>query len=237
MEHSTIAHYLLHFGNVVYLCAYSVRDILWLRILMVFAMFCLLPYFYCCGESPQVAPLVWQSLFIAVNLVQIALLILERRPVFLGEEEMQLYRSVFSALSPREFVKLVGIAQWKRAEEGETLLRQNEKVTQLALISAGKASVEMDDHHIAEVGPSQFVGEMGFLTDEPASADVVARLPLDYLCWPTDKLRDFLRDNPEVHVKVQGILGTDLVEKLRREGFQAAHPSKIMDMYQKGELE
>lgn len=237
MDHVPIAHWMLHLGNVLYLCAYSVRDILWLRILSVVAMFSLLPYYYCCGPAPMYEPILWQSVFIAINLVQIALLILERRPVFLGEEEMRLYRSVFRGLSPREFVKLVGLAEWKRAEEGEVLLRQNEKVQQLALISTGRASVELDDRHIAEVGPCQFIGEMGFLTEEPASADVIAGIPVDYLSWPTKELRDFLRDNPQIHVKVQGILGVDLVEKLRREGFSAAHPSKIMDKYQRGELE
>ncbi len=237
MEHLTLPHFFLHLGNVLYLCAYSVRDILWLRILMVVAMFSLLPYYYCCSTTPLYEAIIWQSIFITVNLIQIALLILERRPVFLGEEEMRLYRTVFSSLAPREFVKLVGIAEWKHAKEGDILLRQDEKVSQLALISTGRAGVELDGRHIAEVGPSQFVGEMGFLTEEPASANVVARLPMDYLCWPVPTLREFLRDNPQIHVKVQGILGTDLVEKLRREGFSAAHPSKIMNMYQKGELE
>ena len=229
---------MLHFGNILYLCAYSVRDILWLRILSVLAMISLL-FYYCwgCGPSPLIEPIVWQSVFIVINLVQIALLILERRPVFLGEEEMRLYRSVFRGLSPREFVKLIGIAEWKRAEEGHKLLQQGEHVQQLVLISSGRASVELDDRHIADLGPCQFVGEMGFLTDEPASANVIAQLPLDYLSWQTDNFRDFLRDNPQIHVKVQGILGTDLVEKLRREGFNAAHPSKIMDKYQSGKLE
>ena len=237
MDHSSIIHWMLHLGNILYLCAYSVRDILWLRILSVVAMFSLLPYYIWCYEAPQYGPILWQSVFIAINLIQITLLILERRPVFLGEEEMRLYRTVFRGLTPREFVKLVGIAQWKRAEEGEILLRQQQQVAQLALISNGRASVELDDRHIAEVGPSQFIGEMGFLTDEPASANVIARLPLDYLSWPVEQLQEFLRDNPQIHVKVQGILGVDLVEKLRREGFNAAHPSKIMDKYKRGELE
>ena len=237
MDHFAFPHGFLHLGNILYLCAYSVRDILWLRILMVIAMFALLPYYWCCTATPLIEPILWQSLFIAVNLVQIALLILERRPVFLGEEEMRLYRNVFSTLTPREFVKLVGIGEWKRSEEGDILLHQDKAVPQVALISRGRAGVELDGRHIAEVGPSQFIGEMGFLTEEPASANVVARLPLDYLSWPADKLREFLRDNPDIHVKVQGILGADLVEKLRREGFSAAHPSKIMDKYQKGELE
>ena len=228
---------LLHFGNLLYLFAYLVRDILWLRVLLVVAMLCLLPYYFCCSESPLYPAIAWQAIFILVNLVQIALLIMERRPVFMGEDELKLYRTVFQSLSPREFVKLLSIAEWKRVAEGQELLRQNLPIKTLSLISSGRGSVEVDGRHIAEVGPGQFVGEMGFLTQQNASASVIARLPLDVLAWPVDKLRSLFDEMPQIHVKVQGILGADLVEKLRREGFSAAHPSKIMDMYQKGELE
>ena len=229
--------YLLHLGNVLYLLAYSVRDILWLRILTVVATLCLIPYYYCCTATPLYAPIIWCTLFIIVNLVRIALLIMERRPVFMGDDELRLYRTVFRTLSPREFVKLLSIAEWKRAAEGTVLLRQHEPISALALISQGRGNVEVDGRHIAEVGPGQFVGEMGFLTQQNASASVIANLPLDVLSWPVDKLRALFEDAPQLQIKVQGILGADLVEKLRREGFSAAHPSKIMDMYQKGELE
>ena len=37
---------LIHAANVLYLFAFLVRDILWLRILTVVAALCLVPYFY-----------------------------------------------------------------------------------------------------------------------------------------------------------------------------------------------
>ncbi|HMP08038.1 MAG TPA: hypothetical protein PJ982_16945, partial [Lacipirellulaceae bacterium] len=76
---------LLHLGNVLYLVAYSVRDMLWLRIITVIATLCLMPYYYF-RDEPLYAPIAWCTLFTLVNLVQIAILILEKRPVFLGEE-------------------------------------------------------------------------------------------------------------------------------------------------------
>jgi len=225
----------LHLGNVLYLCAYSVRDILWLRILTVVATLCLIPYYYCCSVSPLYAPIVWCSLFTLVNLVQIGMLIMERRPVFLGEDELRIYKMVFRSLSPREFTKLMSIAEWKTATENQPLLLQHEPVAQLALISTGRGRVEVDGRYIAEVTPGQFVGEMGFLTQQRASASVVASLRVDYVAWPADQLRELFEDVPQIHVKVQGILGTDLVKKLRLEGYASAHPSKIMRTYQKKE--
>jgi hypothetical protein len=207
---------LLHLGNVLFLLAYSVRDILWLRILTVIATLCLMPY-YCVQATPLYAPIFWCSLFTLVNVVQIALLILERRPVFLGDEELHLYRTVFRGMRPREFAKLLSIAEWRRAAAGEKLLKQGEPAPDLLLISSGGGSVVIDDRRVAELGGGQFVGEMGFLTNREASASVVARDATDYLAWPVEKLRTLLNDCPALHQKLLGVLGNDLAEKLRRE--------------------
>jgi CRP-like cAMP-binding protein len=218
---------LLHLGNVLYLVAYSVRDMLWLRVLTVIATLCLIPYYYA-QPRPLYEPIAWCALFTAVNLGQIALLILERRPVFLGEEELHLYRTIFRTFKPREFAKLLSAAEWKKARLGDELLRQDQPVPALMLISSGHGAVEVDGRRVAEVSSGQFVGEMGFLTGQPASARVVAGSPTDYLAWPAARLRVLLSASPELHVKMQGVLGCDLVEKLRYEAITAAHPSRVI---------
>ncbi|MEM8945682.1 MAG: cyclic nucleotide-binding domain-containing protein [Planctomycetota bacterium] len=223
----------LHLSNILYLLSYSVRDILWLRILTVIAILSMMPYYYCCTATPLYAPIGWNALFAAVNLFQIGMLIMERRPVFLGEDELRLYNMVFRSLTPREFMKLISIAQYSKADEGQELLKQHQPVNQLTLIARGKGRVEVDGRPVAEVCPGQFVGEMGFLTDQNASASVIASLTVEYLAWPADELKSLFRTNPVLHVKTQGILGVDLVEKLRQEGYATAHPSKVMSGYRK----
>ncbi|HMO84255.1 MAG TPA: cyclic nucleotide-binding domain-containing protein, partial [Lacipirellulaceae bacterium] len=217
---------LLHLGNVLYLVAYSVRDMLWLRIITVVATLCLMPYYYF-RDEPLYAPIAWCTLFTLVNLVQIAILILEKRPVFLGEEELHLYRTIFRSLQPREFLKLLTIARWQRAQPGDELVPQGQPVSDLLLIADGAGDVEIDGRFVARVSAGQVVGEMGFLTEQPASARVVAGAPTHYLAWPVEKLRELLNLSPALHVKVQAILGADVVAKLRREALSAAHPSQM----------
>ncbi len=223
----------LHIGNILYLLSYSVRDILWLRIITVVAIISMMPYYYCCTENPLYAPILWNALFAVVNVVQIGRLILERRPVFLGEDDLRLYNMVFRSLSPREFMKLIAIADHKRADAEQEILKQHEPITELILVSKGRGRVEVDGRLVAEVMPGQFIGEMGFLTEQNASASVYTSLPLEYVAWPVDELKELFRENHALHVKVQGILGVDLVEKLRQEGYATAHPSKIMAGYRK----
>jgi hypothetical protein len=226
----------LHAGNILYLFAYLVRDVLWLRLLTVAGMISLM-VFYWLQPTPMYAPIVWNSLFTFVNVVQIAILVLERRPVFLGEEELHLYRTIFRSLRPREFARLFAIAEWKKAKEGEELVAQNEPVQALVLIASGRGEVEMDGRRVADVFAGQFVGEMGFLTELPASARVVATATTDYLAWPTEKLRSLLAAAPAIHVKFQAILGRDLVDKLHREAVSAAHPSLTSTMLRNAGLQ
>lgn len=230
-------NFFLHLSNVLYLCSYSVRDILWLRVLTVVAILAMIPYQYCCSAQPLYEAIAWQTLFAVVNVVQIGRLIMERRPVFLGDDDLRIYNMVFRSLTPREFMKLIAIADHKTADAGTALLKQHEPVEELTLLAKGRSRVEVDGRPVAEVMPGQFVGEMGFLTEQNASASVITSLAVEYLSWPVKELRELFRDNHTLHVKVQGILGVDLVEKLRQEGYASAHPSKIMPDYKKPDLQ
>ena len=53
---------LIHAANVLYLFAFMVRDILWLRILTIVAAACLIPYFYFRPE-PLMTPIYWNLVF------------------------------------------------------------------------------------------------------------------------------------------------------------------------------
>ncbi|HYO23494.1 MAG TPA: cyclic nucleotide-binding domain-containing protein [Lacipirellulaceae bacterium] len=222
---------LLHVANILYLASYSMRSVLWLRVLTVVAIVCMLPYYYSVGDTPLLEPIAWNTLFLAINLVQIALLILERRPVFLGDEELHLYRTLFRTLKPLEFARLLEVSEWRQAKPGDVLLEQGRPVEALLLISRGRAVVELDDRYVADVGACQFVGEMGFLTEQHSSARVVAATLTDYLAWPAEKLRASLNSAPALHVKLQAILGADLIAKLRREALSAAHPSGMFAIF------
>ena len=77
---------LIHAANLLYLFAFMVRDILWLRILTVIAAAFLIPYFFFRPE-PLITPIYWNLVFTGLNLFWIARLLLERRPVKLSAEE------------------------------------------------------------------------------------------------------------------------------------------------------
>ena len=68
---------------------------------------------------------------------------------------------------------------------------------------------------LATLGPGQFVGEMSFLTGHRAGADVITPQHARLMSWEQDELEAFLDKNPSISFKVRGVLGRDVVNKLR----------------------
>jgi hypothetical protein len=207
---------LIHVANVLYLLSYLVRDILWLRILTVVAICCLMPYYFTCGDEPLWAAIGWNVVFTGVNLYQIFLLVKERWPRDLKGLERQLYDGPFHSLTPGEFVKLLKVGSWRDATPGEVLVEDGSVVEHMMVLAEGGADVRAKERVVATLEPGQFVGEMSFLTGDKAGADVVASQPTKVFSWQQRELESFLTKNGELSFKVRGVIGRDLVGKLRQ---------------------
>jgi Popeye-like protein len=208
----------IHIANVLYLLSYSVKDMLWLRCLTVVAALCLLPYYYL-QPVPLTAAIAWNLLFIGINLIQIVILLRERRPVTLTCDQQRLYELAFGTIAPREFLKLLEIARWEEASDGQIIVRKGEDIDRMMMIHSGSASIRCNERKVAELRPGQFVGEMSFITGDETCAEVVALEALRYVSWSKDSLRCLLEQRPQLKVAVQYAIGVDLVGKLKaREG-------------------
>jgi hypothetical protein len=69
----------LHAANIL-LLAYSVRDILWLRLFALASSLIAMPYFID-QPKPLWEAIIWSGVFAAINLFQSGRLLVERRPV------------------------------------------------------------------------------------------------------------------------------------------------------------
>lgn len=208
-----LADFLIHGANVLYLFSYLVRDIFWLRLLTVVAIATLMVYFVLQGLWVAFG---WNTVFLAINLVQIVILWLERRPVQLSPREERLRELVFAALSPRELQRLVAVGQWQTSAPGAELVAEGAAVDQLRVIFEGEATVSCEGAAVATLGEGHFIGEMSYLTGEPPSATVAAASETTCLSWQREALEAWLDQHPGVRSTLQKIVGTDLAAKLRR---------------------
>jgi hypothetical protein len=205
---------LIHVANVLYLFAFMVRDILWLRILTVVAASCLIPYFYF-QPIPLMTAIYWNLAFTALNLFWIARLFLERRPVKLSVDEQRLCELVFRTMTPREMMKILKLATWEDAAAGECFVERDKPLDRLMVIYSGKACVEVDGRNVTELQPGQFIGSISYVTDETAPANIISLEPTRYMSWPKAKLKDFMRKNPDLHTALQTTMAIDLTKWLQ----------------------
>lgn len=205
---------LLNTANVLYIFCYGVRDVLWLRILAVAAMFLLLPY-YALQAVPMVECILWQLVFIAINIFWIIVIIRERRPPRLTDAETLLYVDVFQGCcSARDMQRLVSQADWNQVADGTFLIKRNTDPKKLFIIREGRVSVQVNGQHIAFCEKDSVVGDMSFLTHEKTVADVIAAGPVQYLSWPRDVLERMFESKVELKSAIHEIIGRDLIRKL-----------------------
>jgi len=205
--------YLIHAANLLYLFAYLVRDILWLRILTVVAAFCLIPYFYFRPE-PLMTPIYWNLVFTALNAFWVVRLLLERRPVKLSADEQRLCELVFRTMTPREMIKILKLATWHDATADECFVRRCKPLDRLMVIFSGKACVEVDGRNVTELQPGQFIGSISYVTGETAPANIVSLEPTRYVSWSKAALKAYMAKNPDLHSALTTTLAIDLARWL-----------------------
>ena len=206
-----------HAAFALIMLSYLVRDLFWLRCLSIVASFAGIAYNYFVPASPLWLVIYWNVAFIGVNAIQLEIMRREKRGVRFSEEEQELYETLFQRFSPVEFMRLVRCGRWVDAGAGAVLAVQGEPVSDLILISNGRASVEVGGQCIAHLRSGEFVGEMSLVTGEMATATVRAEDPLRCLAWSKPKLEALLTRYPSLRFAMQMVVSADLTRKLMRE--------------------
>ena len=108
--------------------------------------------------------------------------------------------------------------EWREIAAGSTIVHRDTVVHDMQVLRQGGLEVRTAAGVIARLEPGQFVGEMSFISGEKATADVVATEPSRVLAWSQESLNTLLEKKPALAFKIRGILGRDVVAKLRSHG-------------------
>jgi CRP-like cAMP-binding protein len=156
----------------------------------------------------------WNCIFILVNIYHTAIIVYEKRPVKMTDKETELYETMFRGLSPVEFLKITKVAEWKEFKSPLPIIQQGKLVNDLILIYNGAVDVLVNDKKVAELKDGQFVGEMSFLTEKPATATCKVAHTTECLVWPQKDFKDLLKRNPSLYFTIQGLLSEQVSNNL-----------------------
>ena len=205
----------LVFVNIAYLMTFfalAIREIYWLRIVLTIAQLSHLTHAYL---NLDYSKGFWTSVFVIINIVQIFILYLDRRNLYIPEEIKDLYDNIFHTQSKREFLKF-----WDSGKvcqvENSIVTKSGDVQADLMLILNGTAEVIRGNKKVTSLGRGQFIAEISYITGNPASADVHAEGELLFYNWDRNTLSKFKKTNPIASAKLDRILTLDMANKLTR---------------------
>ena len=133
----------------------------------------------------------------------------------LPETERELLRSIFTGLDDAQIARLLVAGRFNDIAKGTTLAEENKPLDKLFFICAGNVNVTVAGRKVAHLEKGNFVGEIAFLTERPATATVVADDNVRALVFERAELNRFFRSELEVAGLIYQLLGRVLAHKIK----------------------
>lgn len=211
IEYLTSAAALVYIALLFQALGFMARDELVLRMLILIGSGFYLLYYFFINDAPLKEAMFASGVLALVNLAMIVLLVFERTTFTMGEEMSKIYKS-FPTLNPGQFRKVYKAGTIKEGQPGQTLVTDGKMLKRLLLITDGEVKIsKAHKEYFSEA--SVFIGEVSFLREGPASANVEISKPAKYIEWHHNDLRKLMR-KPEMNNALIALFGAELAGKV-----------------------
>jgi Cyclic nucleotide-binding domain len=204
-----------HLSYIVIAISYFLTNIFWLRVTAVAGLFLEIVYFKLTGTNARL-DMPWDLAFITINLYQLIWLVRERINATLPEKEAAMLRQSFEGLSDAQIARLLKAADWQDYLPGDILTRQDAPVDALYFLCTGRANVEINGSLVTYLEKGSFVGEIAYLTGNPATARVTIDEPSRVLAFSKMRMAKVMAKDNQISGILYQLLGRDLAQKMRR---------------------
>ena len=204
-----------HLSYIIIAISYFLTNFFWLRVAAVIGLFLEIIYFRITGTS-SAAGIPWDTAFIAINLYQLIWLVREKINARLPEKDAAMLRQAFNGLDDGQIARMLRAADWKDYVQGDVLTRQDAPVDALYYLCSGRASVEVDGTFVTYLERGSFIGEIAYLTGNPATAKVTIDEPARTLAFSKMRMAKVMAKDNQISGILYQLLGRDLAQKMRR---------------------
>ena len=202
-----------HLSYILIAISYWLTDIFWLRVVAVVGLSFEILYFLLSGGDLRTG-IGWDLVFILINLYQLYRLAHDRLSLRLPEKERALLRKVLVGLDDGQIARLLGAGALCDLEPGR-LAEENQPLEKLYFLCAGRVAVTIAGRAVSQLEQGNFVGEVAFLTERPATATVIAETELRALVFDRNKLKKFFQNETEVAGLIYQLIGRELAHKIK----------------------
>ncbi len=122
---------------------------------------------------------------------------------------------LFKGMEVTEAQRLIKNGVMTNLNAGEKLVRQGDVGNEMFIILTGSVEVRKDDKLITKLEPGDVIGEIGFLSANPRTADVVVMQDGEFLVLTQDMFQKAMKTMPELAAKALFNLSLILCERLQ----------------------
>jgi hypothetical protein len=201
--------------NLIFVAAYWVKDVLWLRLLSIVSSLMIIPY-YLLQTKPLWTPAMWSCVFISIHAARAWGIFKERRPVTFTGDEQLLYDKTFRPLSPQQFKRLLAIGEWQDLDRGYVLHSIGAPSDSLEAVVRGELESRRDGRVLGHARPGELAGLASVLGGSPELFDTTVTQPARVMRWRLADLQKLAGADESLTSTLRKIAAAAIAEKLIR---------------------
>ncbi|MAZ15974.1 MAG: cyclic nucleotide-binding protein [Ahrensia sp.] len=208
--------YLVACAGFIYIVAFLIINQIVLRcMLLVGSAFYVAYYAVVAGEP------LWMAIFTNIgistaNFLGLLILIFSRSRLAIPKEHSDIY-PVFSLLPPGDFRTLIRLGRRRVLNEDAVLTRDGAPVDTLYFVLRGEVVAEKRGETFM-LPERIFIGEVGYLTRDGASATTRLAKGGEVLEWDVARLRAKAKQSARFNLALDALISKDLAAKVSRAG-------------------
>ncbi|KAM6893366.1 popeye domain-containing protein 1 [Xenentodon cancila] len=220
-------HVLFHLGNLSLLLALVIPSTLDLHMILLrlllmtgCGLFIAWATLYRCNLDVMV----WNVVFLIVNIMHLLFLLYRRRPIKIDRELKLVYKRIFEPLHVPEalFQRLTGqFCTIQTLKKGQAYAAEDKTSVdeRLSILLKGKMKVSYRGHFLHNIYANSFVDSPEFRSTEMHRGEkfqvtIMAEENCKFLCWSRERLTYFLESDTFLNELFRYLIGKDITNKL-----------------------
>jgi hypothetical protein len=158
----------------------------------------------------------WETIFVIVNVVQLVIIWYYEYHHHFPDEQQHFADNMPADTDKAALKRLLDLSDLEKLPPEAVLTREGEAVTKLVYLADGIVKIEHGGRVVAICGPGDYVGELSFLSGNPASATATVVKPVRALTFDQDKLSKAIQADGALRRTLESALNKNLAGKLMR---------------------
>ena len=166
----------------------------------------------------------WETIFVLVNIGQLLIIWYYEHHHRFADDERHFADNMPEGIDRSALKRLLDLSELERHDPGVILTTEGQPVRRLMYLADGIVKIEHDDRLVAICGPGDYIGELSFLSGNPASATATVVKPARILAFDQTRLNAATDADTQLRRTLESALNRNLAGKLARSNDPGQEP-------------